>query len=73
MRSDAVILPELTDLVILRGVPTYIRSDNGPALITKAVRDWIKAVGARPLTLSQDRRGRTDIAKASTGECATNF
>ena len=30
-----------------RGVPGYIRSDNGPEFIAEAVRDWIKAVGAK--------------------------
>ncbi len=37
----------LTDLFILRGVPEYIRSDNGPEFIAKAVRNWIDAVGAK--------------------------
>lgn len=35
----------LTDLFILRGVPSHVRSDNGPEFIAKAVRDWIDAVG----------------------------
>jgi transposase InsO family protein len=37
----------LTELVILRGSPAYIRSDNGPKFIAQAVRDWIAAVGAK--------------------------
>jgi len=37
----------LTDLFILRGVPAFIRSDNGPEFIAQAVRDWIAAVGAK--------------------------
>jgi putative transposase len=36
----------LSDLFILRGVPGYIRSDNGPEFLAKAVQDWIAAVGA---------------------------
>ena len=28
-------------------MPAYIRSDNGPEFIAEAVRDWIKAVGAK--------------------------
>ncbi|WOI35319.1 IS3 family transposase (plasmid) [Tritonibacter scottomollicae] len=41
------VIEALTDLFILRGVPAYIRSDNGPEFIAEAVRDWIKAVGAK--------------------------
>ena len=41
------VIGALTDLFILRGVPAYIRSDNGPEFIAEAVRDWIKAVGAK--------------------------
>ena len=41
------VVDALTDLFILRGVPAYIRSDNGPEFIAEAVRDWIKAVGAK--------------------------
>ena len=41
------VIDVLTDLFILRGVPAYIRSDNGPEFIAEAVRDWIAAVGAQ--------------------------
>ena len=37
----------LTDLFILRGIPAYIRSDNGPEFVAEAVRHWIAAVGAQ--------------------------
>lgn len=41
------VLDVLTDLFILRGVPAFIRSDNGPEFIADAVRNWIRAVGAK--------------------------
>ena len=41
------VIDVLSDLFILRGVPGYIRSDNGPEFLAKAVQDWIAAVGAR--------------------------
>lgn len=41
------VIDALTDLFILRGIPSYIRSDNGPEFVALAVRDWIAAVGAR--------------------------
>ena len=45
--NSTEVIDALTDLFILRGVPAYIRSDNGPEFIAEAVRDWIKAVGAK--------------------------
>ena len=41
------VIDVLTDLFILRGVPAFIRSDNGPEFVAEAVRDWINAVGAK--------------------------
>ena len=40
------VIDALTDLFIVRGVPTDIRSDNGPESVAEAVRQWIKVVGA---------------------------
>ena len=45
--SSTDVVDVLTDLFILRGVPAWIRSDNGPEFVAKAVRQWIAAVGAR--------------------------
>lgn len=42
------VIDALTDLFILRGVPSYIRSDNGPECVAEAARKWIAAVGAKP-------------------------
>ena len=41
------VIDVLCDLFICRGIPGYIRSDNGPEFVAKAVRDWISAVGAK--------------------------
>jgi transposase InsO family protein len=43
----ADVIDVLADLFILRGVPGYIRSDNGPEFVATAVRAWINGVGAR--------------------------
>ena len=37
----------LCELFILRGVPGYIRSDNGPEFIAQAVQEWIFGLGAK--------------------------
>ena len=45
--NSTEIIDALTDFFILRGGPAYIRSYSGPEFIAEAIRDWIKAVGAK--------------------------
>ena len=70
--NSTEVIDALTDLFILRGVPAYIRSDNGPEFIAEASETGSELSEQRRLTLSRGRPGRTDIAKASTGECEMN-
>src|ERR671916_1642513 len=41
------VIDVLSDLFILRGVPSHIRSDNGPEFVAQDVQNWIRAVGAK--------------------------
>ncbi len=48
MNSERV-LERLWELFVTRGVPGYIRSDNGPEFTANAVREWLPRVGAKTL------------------------
>jgi putative transposase len=37
------VIDALSDLFILRGIPSYLRSDNGPDFVAKAVQDWMRS------------------------------
>ena len=41
------VLERLTHLFVLRGVPAYLRSDNGSEFTAKGVRDWLHRVGVK--------------------------
>ncbi len=43
------VLAILFDLFIERGVPEYIRSDNGSEFTAKAVREWLSSLGVKTL------------------------
>ena len=43
------VLDRLAELFVDRGVPEYIRSDNGAEFTARAVRDWLRAVGVKTL------------------------
>ena len=48
LRSEDV-LDRLESLFVGRGVPGYIRSDNGPEFTAKAVRSWLAQLDVQPL------------------------
>ncbi len=44
--NSADVIETLAELMLERGTPSHIRSDNGPEFVARAVRQWIAAVGA---------------------------
>jgi len=48
MTSESV-LERLSDLFVCRGVPIYIRSDNGLEFTAKGVREWLSRGGVKTL------------------------
>jgi len=46
---SADVIEVLAELMVFRGVPDHIRSDNGPEFTARAVREWLGQVGARTL------------------------
>ena len=45
------VIDTLTDLFILRGVPAYVRSDNGPEFIAAPLQEWLRRVGIQPMQI----------------------
>jgi putative transposase len=43
------VLETMADVMLMRGVPEHIRSDNGPEMTAKIVRQWLANVGAKTL------------------------
>jgi putative transposase len=43
------VLETMADVMIARGVPEHIRSDNGAEMTAKIVRSWLASVGAKTL------------------------
>ncbi len=46
LRSGRVI-EVLSKLISVRGVPTYLRSDNGPEFVSRAVLQWLHGAGIK--------------------------
>ena len=45
--SSSDVIDVLSDLFLTRGVPAFIRSDNGGEFTATAVQDWISKIGAK--------------------------
>jgi putative transposase len=43
------VIDQLFELLIFRGIPEHIRSDNGPEFTAKAVRKWLERLGVKTL------------------------
>ena len=47
--SGAEVIEVLSDVMMIQGIPEHIRSDNGPEMTSKRVRDWLQQIGSRTL------------------------
>ena len=43
------VIETLADVMLMRGVPEHIRSDNGPEMTARIVRKWLAQTGAKTL------------------------
>jgi len=43
----------LFHLIIFRGIPEHLRSDNGPEFTAKAIRVWLNRIGVRTLFIER--------------------
>ena len=43
------VIETLTKLMVARGVPDHIRSDDGPEFTARAIGEWLQKVGAKTL------------------------
>lgn len=49
--GSADVLEALYPLLLQRGKPTYIRSDNGPEFASETFQDWLRRVGVGPIRI----------------------
>ena len=46
------VIEALADVMLHRGIPEHIRSDNGPEMTAKVVRDWLARIGSKTLFIA---------------------
>jgi putative transposase len=55
--SSARVISALADVMVMKGVPEHLRSDNGPEFVAKDLRTWLAKTGAKTLRLYERLRG----------------
>jgi putative transposase len=66
------VLETLAEVMISRGRPDYIRSDNGPEFIAKTLRSWIANVGTQSAYIEPGSPWENGYCEASTVSFAMN-
>ena len=70
--SSHEVIETLADVMLWRGIPEHIRSDNGPEFVAKELREWLGNVGTGSWISNLAVRGRTFTARASTENYETS-
>ncbi len=47
--SSAKVIEALADVMVMKGVPEHLRSDNGPEFVARDLRRWLADTGAKTL------------------------
>ena len=67
------VLERLAWLMATRGVPDYLRSDNGSEFTAHAVRDWLKRVGAKTLYITPGSPWENGYIESFNGKLANEL
>ena len=62
----------LGDLMVQRGVPEHLRSDNGPEFTARAVRLWLQGVGATTLFITPGSPWENGYVESFNGKFSPN-
>jgi len=67
---SARVIDVLTRLISQRGAPRYLRSDNGPEFVSKAILEWLERIEAE---LDRFASGFVEVRHKKSGEITITF
>jgi hypothetical protein len=71
--SSARVIAALADVMVIKGVPEHLRSDNGPEFVPGICASGWLPPERKHCTSNPARPGRTATARVSTRNCAMSF
>ena len=63
----------LADLFLSRGIPTHIRSDNGPEFIARKLRQWLNMLQVAPLYIEPGSPWENGYVESFNGKMREQF
>ena len=62
------VIEALADLMLERGVPEHVRSDNGPEFTAKSIREWLGRLGATTLFIEPGSHWENGYCESFNGK-----
>ena len=72
LRSDDV-LHVVADAIMAHGPPQYVRSDNGPEFVARALREWLQQVGVQTLFIEPGSPWENGYNESFNGKLRDEF
>jgi putative transposase len=67
------VIETLADVMLVRGIPEHIRSDNGPEFIAQELRKWLGKVGTRTLYIEPGSPWENGYCESFNGKLRDEF
>src|ERR1700747_3670242 len=67
------VLETMADVMVVRGFPEPVRSDNGPEMTAKIVRQWFASVGAKTLYIEPGSPWENGYCESFNGRLRDEF
>jgi len=67
------VIEAMADVMLVKGVPEHIRSDNGPEMTANIIRDWLPKVGANTLYIEPGSPWENGYCESFNGKPRDEF
>jgi hypothetical protein len=71
--SSAKVIGALADVMVWKGVPEHLRSDNGPEFVAKNLRKWLADTGAQTLYIEPGSPWENGYCESSNSKLRNEF
>ena len=67
------VIDVLSDVMLERGIPRFIRSDNGPEFVAKILRNWLKGIGTQTAYIEPGSPWQNGYCESFNGKFRDQF